>query len=261
MSGNATRIADLPDHSTMIAQPQYQQQQQQQQQPQYQQQQQQHSHSQQQQQQQQPSITMNMMGADTNNYMPMNVHPNPFNQADNGGNGPPPPIHNFRETRNDRGVSGGGGGYDLAQPDYIPSQSQRLPSRDIPMDTTLYAQDDEIRVNRLPKPPKTVAIRDYVDEYIESDAVDRIQTHERNKQRQTYTENVWADIQIPILVALLYMVFQLGAVHRVMYRYAQGLGMYSSDGIMNMYGIMFKGALFGGVYALTVQMIQFVHSW
>jgi hypothetical protein len=37
--------------------------------------------------------------------------------------------------------------------------------------------------------------------------------------------------------------------------------MYSSDGIMNMYGIMFKGALFGGVYALTVQMIQFVHSW
>lgn len=242
---NATRISDLPDH---MGQQQHQQ-------------------------QQQP------MGGDANTYMPMNVHPNPYSQAiapgggyGNGAGpnvqaGPPPPIHDFREPRNggDRSITNnaiGGGGYDLGMsgaPDqYLPPQQQRLPSRDIPMDTTLYAQDEDIQVNRLPKPPKTVRIRDYVDEYIESDAVDRIENHEREKRRSTLMEHTWMDIQIPLLVALLYMVFQQNTLHRILFRYAQPLGIYSGDGTLNMYGIMFKGALFGSVYAMMMKTIQLV---
>jgi hypothetical protein len=240
---NATRISDLPDHMG---------------------------------QQQQ---MMGSMGGDANTYMPMNVHPNPYGNGagPNVQAGPPPPIHDFREPRNggDRGSGGGdrdrsiannsgggGGGYDLGmsggQEQYIPPQQQRLPSRDIPMDTTLYAQDEDIQVNRLPKPPKTVRIRDYVDEYIESDAVDRIENHEREKRRSTLMEHTWMDIQIPILVALLYMVFQQNALHRILFRYAQTLGIYSGDGTLNMYGIMFKGALFGSVYAMMMKTIQLV---
>ena len=243
---NATRISDLPDN--MGQQPSFQQQQ----------------HSQQQQQ------MMGAMGGDANTYMPMNVHPNPYNNS-TGPNiqaGPPPPIHDFREPRNggDRSIANGmngGGGYDLGaqsqqHEQYLPPQQQRLPSRDIPMDTTLYAQDEDIQVNRLPKPPKTVRIRDYVDEYIESDAVDRIEAHEREKRRSTLMEHTWMDIQIPLLVALLYMVFQMNALHRILFRYAQPLGIYSGDGTLNLYGIMFKGALFGSVYAMMMKTIQLV---
>lgn len=245
---NATRISDLPDNMGQSSNfPQHS-----------------HSHSHSQQQQ-----MMGGMGGDANTYMPMNVHPNPYSNGTDQA-GPPPPIHDFREPRNggDRGSgSGGGGGYDLGmsmsgpgsmQEQYIPQQQQRLPSRDIPMDTTLYAQDEDIQVNRLPKPPKSVRIRDYVDEYIESDAVDRIERHENDKRRQSAAEHVWMDIQIPILVALLYMVFQMEVVHRILYRYAQCLGIYSSDGTLNMYGIMFKGSLFGSIYAMLMKVIQLV---
>ena len=254
---NATRISDLPDNMGQSSNFPPQQQQHS------------HSHSQQQQQQQQQQQMMGGMSGDANTYMPMNVHPNPYS---NGADpvGPPPPIHDFREPRNGNSGGhdrGGGGGYDLGmsmsgpgsmQEQYIPQQQQRLPSRDIPMDTTLYAQDEDIQVNRLPKPPKSVRIRDYVDEYIESDAVDRIERHENDKRRQSAAEHVWMDIQIPILVALLYMVFQMEVVHRILYRYAQGLGIYSSDGTLNMYGIMFKGSLFGSIYAMLMKVIQLV---
>ena len=238
---NATRIADLPDHMGQQMGSQQQQQ---------------------------------MMGGDANTYMPMNIHPNPYGNGagPNVQAGPPPPIHDFREPRNggDRSaigsaigqiggpnLGGGGGGHDLGN-QYIPQQQQRLPSRDIPMDTTLYAQDEDIQVNRLPKPPKSVRIRDYVDEYLESDAVDRIERHERDKQRSVAIEHTWMDIQIPILVALLYMVFQMDVLHRIMFRYAQVLGIYSGDGTLNLYGIMFKGALFGSVYAMAMKMIHMV---
>ena len=246
---NATRISDLPDN--MGQQTHFHSQQQQQQ-----------SHSQQQQPQQQQQQMMG--GGDANTYMPMNVHPNPYGNGagPNVQAGPPPPIHDFREPRNG-GDRSSGNGYDLGmsasmQEQYIPPQQQRLPSRDIPMDTTLYAQDEDIQVNRLPKPPKSVRIRDYVDEYIESDAVDRIERHEHDKRRQSAMEHVWMDIQIPILVALLYMLFQMEVVHRILYRYAQGLGIYSSDGTLNMYGIMFKGSLFGSIYAMLMKVIQLV---
>jgi hypothetical protein len=236
---NATRISDLPDHMG---------------------------------QQQQQQQMMGAMGGDANTYMPMNVHPNPYGNGagPNVQAGPPPPIHDFREPRNggDRSIANTNGErYDLGaqsqqqsqqQEQYIPTQQQRLPSRDIPMDTTLYAQDEDIQVNRLPKPPKTVRIRDYVDEYIESDAVDRIEHHERDKRRSTLMEHTWMDIQIPILVALLYMVFQQNALHRILFRYAQSLGIYSSDGTLNMYGIMFKGAMFGSIYAMMMKTIQLV---
>jgi hypothetical protein len=205
-----------------------------------------------------------------NTYMPMNVHPNPYGGADGPGMGPPPPVHDFRE-RGERERNGGGGGggttalADLGIPNYVPPQQQRLPSRDIPMDTTQYAQDENIQANRLPKPPKSVRIADYVEEYSESDSLRRIEKHEREKRERRVMENMWTDIQIPILVALLYMVFQLGALNRFLYRYTHLLGIpqtcFASDGTLNMYGIILQGVLFGGVYAALMKTVQTVLSW
>ena len=130
----------------------------------------------------------------------------------------------------------------------------RLPSRDIPMDQLQYQQDEEIQPNYVPKPKLT---KDYVREYEEA-AEKAAQKHEKSKRQVEQIEDAMVDFQLPVLVALLFFIFQIPIVHTVMYRYMSALPIFHSDGNLNFYGFLFKSAMFGSAFWSLQRLIHII---
>ena len=182
-------------------------------------------------------------GLGQGNYMPLNVHPNPFGNA-SGTEAPqwdaiPPPQYNPP-----RNPSAQTSSLDMI-PDFVPPQPQRLPSRDIPTNQNHYTHDEEVQANYIPPPPK---VKDYIKEYDETESK-RVRDHEITKYRQDWMEDIARSYQIPVLLAILYFIFQMKVVSRVMFAYLGRLGLfYQEDGSLNIYGMGLKSSLFAGVY-------------
>jgi hypothetical protein len=185
-------------------------------------------------------------GLGQGNYMPLNVHPNPFGNA-SGNENPqwdaiPPPQYDH-PPRNPPAQSSS---LDMI-PNFVPPQPQRLPSRDIPTNNNHYTHDEEIQANYIPPLP-SAKVKDYIKEYDETESK-RVRDHEITKYRQDWMEDVARSYQIPMLLAILYFIFQMKVVSRVMFAYLGRLGLfYQEDGSLNIYGMGLKSSLFAGVY-------------
>lgn len=184
MSGDSTRISDLPNSSS--------------------------------------SGTENL---GMNGYMPINNHPNPFG---NSLQQMPPQISVNKHISNDIQFE------------------QRLPSRDIPQDTTDYTQDNAIKANYIPK-SNTYSIEDE-----ERD----IHEYERKRQAERTQDTIITKIQEPIMIAILYFIFQMSIVNRFIYKYLGALGIHTEDGNVNSYGMILKSVVFGTIVMLLGLAIE-----
>jgi len=242
-----TRIADLPENITIQMNGQYQQQQQVQyalpnvpQGP-------------------PPPIVMgsNAQQVDVgqNTYVPINIHPNPYgvqqqdptlplpqNIQQRGTNQVPPQNYSAQVM----------GGLDPAQ-----EIQHRLPSRDIPMDSLAYQQDQEIQPNYIPKPKLT---SDYIRDYEEA-SEERFRKHEENKHREAAVDSIFTNIQTPILIAILYFLFQLPIVTTLLYKYFSFLAIYNADGNLNLSGLILKSVLFGSLFFSLQSVSDYVSSF
>ncbi len=195
------------------------------------------------------------------NYVPINNHPNPFGVP----NGQQPmshpeiaqnPNNQMMENMHVRPDPPGAQFLDEEQQHaIIASQSQqRLPSRDIPMDTTQFSQDEQIQTNYVPKP---ILKKDYVrDQYDISEQ--EIQKQERDKKHQTRFETMIHEFQVPIILSLLYFFFQLPVVNAQIFKKFSFLSIYDEDGNFNIYGLGFKGILFGMTYYAFMNIFYFL---
>jgi hypothetical protein len=120
----------------------------------------------------------------------------------------------------------------------------RLPSRDIPRDESIYQQDEEIQPNYIPRPEFS---KDYVKEHEEITEYN-IKKHERDKENTSLVDKVLSQLQTPILVALLFFIFQMPMVNTMFYRNTSFLSVYNSDGNINFYGIALKSVVFGSIF-------------
>ena len=216
-----------------------------------------------------------IQGASQSNYMPINIHPNPYgNNNDGGGIGNElPPWSEGRRSSTGDSVAGevweqgDRSRRNIVQeqmtsmdslPDFVPPQQQKLPSRDIPMSTTNYSQDEEIHANYIPPPSKTKRVKDYIKEYDETEST-RIREHESSKFREHWIEEAFRSYQLPLLIAILYFIFQMNVVSRVLFLYLGKLGwFYQEDGAMNVYGMLFKSAMFASVYWVIQYILYYI---
>ena len=168
----------------------------------------------------------------SNMYVPINPHPNPY------GIGSPPPggiphpspeiSFNQRPLSEDQYAS-------------MQSQIQRLPQRDIPIETQQYMHDEEVQPNYIPKPKLTA---DYIQEYQE--ATDKkIEKYEKEKWREHEVETWFDELYEPIIVGILYFLYQLPIVNRMVFQKLSFLQIYREDGNFNIWGLCLKGLLFG----------------
>jgi hypothetical protein len=113
-----------------------------------------------------------------------------------------------------------------------------LPSRDIPMTTTGHSTDPQIQPNYVPQPQNPV---DYIKNYEQSS--DMVDEYNKNMSHQNSLDDMYNEIQTPLLLAVLYFLFQLPFFRKFLFSYFPIL--FSNDGNFNINGFIFSSVLFG----------------
>jgi hypothetical protein len=122
-----------------------------------------------------------------------------------------------------------------------------LPSRDIPLHTEQLTQDAQVQPNYVPPPQ----IRDYINE---SD--DDINNYYRKEKMENSLDSIYDELQAPLLLSVLYFLFQLPFFKKAVFRYLPFL--CHNDGNYNFNGLLFVCALFGFIYySLTKSVKKF----
>jgi hypothetical protein len=181
-----------------------------------------------------PAISVSNNGYDKSqsiptNYVPINTHPNPYIA--------PQPIQLTEEQRA------------VLQS----QQAVRLPSRDITQDTTSFTQDEQVKPNYI---PRANVSSDYVRDY--QDMTERnIREHEEKKSRLQRLDDMLTELQTPIFVAILFLVFQLPIINTLLFKRLAFLPIYADDGNFNFSGYVLKSLLFGIVYYGVLKFTDF----
>jgi hypothetical protein len=121
------------------------------------------------------------------------------------------------------------------------SGATQLPSRDIPMTTTGHSTDPQIQPNYVPPPQNNI---DYIKNYEQTS--DMINDYHKNQNRENSLDEMYNEIQTPLLLAVLYFLFQLPFFRKFLFRYLPVL--FSNDGNFNINGFLFTSVLFGLVF-------------
>ena len=202
---NITRISDLPDQNNVMG-----------------------------------SMSGSMSGSNSStnlglptNYMPINIHPNPYGISTQN------PIMKHPENPENPEIS-----------EVMQMQKQRLPSRDIPQDTSIHIQDEQIKANYI---PKVRFEEDYVRRH--EDLTERnMKEYENKNRREKKIDILFNELQTPILIAILFFFFQIPLVNTFFKRFSF-LSIYNSDGNYNFNGLLLKSIIFGSVYYVVMKII------
>ncbi len=114
----------------------------------------------------------------------------------------------------------------------------QLPSRDIPMTTNSITTDPYVQPNYVPEINNQP---DYIKNYETGE--DIINNYNKNAQNSDSLDEMYNEIQTPLLLAVLYFLFQLPFFRKNLYTYFPVL--FSVDGNLNINGFLFTSILFG----------------
>lgn len=185
------------------------------------------------------------------NYMPLNIHANPYGISAQNPIMPNPQQPNVQQMQQ------------VSQLEQLSKQQQmelnnmphvRLPSRDVQVDTTQYLHDDEIKANYIPRAKLT---KDYIREQ-EDVTEKKLIEHEQKKHRAARVDDLWAEFQIPIFIAVLYLLFQLPIINTLLFKRFSFLSIYNEDGNFNFNGLVMKSMLFGSIYYSIQKITTFI---
>jgi hypothetical protein len=116
----------------------------------------------------------------------------------------------------------------------------QLPSRDIPLQTEQLTNDVQINPNYIPQPSQRD--RDYINDM----DIDNINDYYRAEKNQNSLDSLYDELQAPLLLAVLYFLFQLPFFKKTVFKYLPFF--CNSDGNYNFNGLIFTCALFGFIY-------------
>lgn len=114
-----------------------------------------------------------------------------------------------------------------------------LPSRDIPNNTVHFA-DEQVQPNFVPQLEQQ--------DYIQTNDTEQEIMARRNKQNKSSDslEVLYDEFQIPIIIGLLYFIFQLPVVRSKFLTMLPAL--FNKDGNPNLTGYILNSLFFGGLY-------------
>ena len=182
-----------------------------------------------------------------NNYMPINIHPNPYGISTQN------PIMQHPEQADYNSKQKNQQNQYISEEQIMQMQKQRLPSRDIPQDTTGYIQDEEIKANYI---PKVRFEEDYVRK--QEDMTERnLREYEDKNKREKKLDIILNEVQTPVFVAILFFFFQIPLVNMFLKRFSF-LSIYNTDGNFNFNGLLLKSIMFGSLYYAVMKIITIV---
>jgi len=117
------------------------------------------------------------------------------------------------------------------------SGATSLPSRDIPIHLEQLTSDVQVQPNYIPQP----VTKDYI-----NDANDDINNYYNYEKNQNSLDSLYDELQAPLLLAVLYFLFQLPFFKKTVFKYLPFF--CNTDGNYNFNGLIFTCALFGFIY-------------
>jgi hypothetical protein len=129
------------------------------------------------------------------------------------------------------------------------SGSTLLQSRDIPMTTTAIMNDPHVQPNYVPMQQQNI---DYIRNSEQTS--DMIDNYNRGVQQSDSLDDIYNELQTPLLLAVLYFLFQLPFFRKILFTYVPVL--FSPDGNLNINGFVFKSILFGFLFYILNKSTQ-----
>lgn len=123
----------------------------------------------------------------------------------------------------------------------------QLQSRDISQNTQGYTQDAQIQPNYIPPSSNIDYIKDY------EDNGDIINNYNKRIETENSLDQLYDELQIPLLIAVLFFLFQLPIFKKFLFQYFPIL--FFKDGNINIYGYVFTSLLFGLLYYLLFKIM------
>lgn len=131
------------------------------------------------------------------------------------------------------------------------SSATNLPSRDIPMLTQEHTQDVQSRPNHIPE----TNIGNYIENTMSQDDV--VDAFEK-KRRPGESDDLYDELQEPIMIAILFFAFKLPIVKKKLRLLFPSI--YESDGNLNFGGFLLQSALFGFSYYAITKGIYYINK-
>lgn len=128
--------------------------------------------------------------------------------------------------------------------------STNLPSRDIPMMTEQIMHDNSARPNFVPSPPAEKA------NYIQDEETMETLINQKKNQYQNNMDNFYDEIQTPLLIMILYFIFQLPTFKKSMLKNFPLF--FFKNGNYNFKGMVFNTLMFGGFYYFIMKSIRYL---
>lgn len=133
-------------------------------------------------------------------------------------------------------------------------QQQRLPSRDIPMNTSDYMHDEEIKQNYI---PKSNINGDFVREK-EMLNDKKIKEHEEKKKNTSILDAIVNEFQTPVFIVLLFFIFQMPVVNSTIFKKFAFLSITNEDGNFNTTGLVCKSIIFGALFYILCKIVKYI---
>jgi hypothetical protein len=130
-----------------------------------------------------------------------------------------------------------------------------LPSRDIPMNSNNIIADPQVTPNYVPQPPPQQP--DYIKNYEQTS--DMIDTYNKKQSMNNSLDEMYNEIQTPLLLAVLYFLFQLPFFKKFLYTYISFL--FSNDGNYNLNGYLFTSILFGVLFHFLMKASSYFSTF
>ena len=176
-----------------------------------------------------------------NQYQPLNVHQNPY--------GIPEPVDN-KLPAYDQSMGGGSGGFNG---NYMQPPPPSMTNRGV-YQSDEYTHDDTAIPNYIPSKKIT---HDYLREY--EDKMEQLSIeHNKEKYRKDLISSLYDELQTPILIGVLFFLFQLPFLNAFIIQNLGFLNLYNNDGNLNLYGMLFKSILFGFTYFGFVRLTTYL---
>jgi len=124
-----------------------------------------------------------------------------------------------------------------------------IPTRDIPMNPNAFTHDEQIKPNYVPDHNME---RDYIREHTSMEGI--IRDNARSQNRMDTIEAIYIDFQIPILLGVMYFIFQMPVFRAQLLHFLPS--MFAADGNLNIVGLTGTSVMFAVSYFIIMKLFN-----
>ena len=139
-----------------------------------------------------------------------------------------------------------------------------IPTRDIPMNPNSFTHDNQARPNYVPQ-PKSVHFADggggggggggdfdYIKDHTSMESI--VRANARQSNQLDTIEAIYYDIQIPVLVGVMYFIFQMPVLRAQLLHFLPTL--FGEDGNFKMIGLTATSAMFAVLLFIIMKLLN-----